>query len=288
LFCRADKNDDDLSNGSSCDEKNDEPMDVNQMISPTRLDSVHANDKESPNSDLNANQLSNNSKRGKNSKKTLKVGIGGFSVKVRSRSKQNHMFDANGSMPDNGDMSNGLVGDTLYEKENDAKKKTCKRRKKPTIEDTFPEYMQAAFFGTETLDKTKKATSTDIKTMTETNKFDEEKMQMLQSLKKNENYSIHLDDNIVKLAQQKRKNEMDLGFEDLLDGDIVNYIFNENRNFIEPNGRNGKKSILLCTSYQWLYICKCMMVRNKRPAHNSDWMVRLWCGKHHCHSNLTT
>jgi hypothetical protein len=54
-------------------------------------------------------------------------------------------------------------------------------------------------------------------------------------------HQISLDENMLKLAQQNKKAHLELGIEDFLDGDIVSYLFNENRNLMEFNPEQGKK-----------------------------------------------
>ncbi len=65
-------------------------------------------------------------------------------------------------------------------------------------------------------------------------------MLSIQEEENNDDYSIHLDDNTIKQSKQKRKTQMDLGIDDLLDGDILNYLINENRNLIDSNGQQCK------------------------------------------------
>lgn len=52
-------------------------------------------------------------------------------------------------------------------------------------------------------------------------------------------HHINLDENMFKLAQQNKKGHLELGIEDFLDGDIVSYLFNENRNLMEFNPEHG-------------------------------------------------
>lgn len=54
-----------------------------------------------------------------------------------------------------------------------------------------------------------------------------------------QHHHINLDENMFKLAQQNKKGHLELGIEDFLDGDIVSYLFNENRNLMEFNPEHG-------------------------------------------------
>lgn len=57
-------------------------------------------------------------------------------------------------------------------------------------------------------------------------------------------HHISLDENVFKLAQQNKKGHLELGIEDFLDGDIVSYLFNENRNLMEFNPEHGRVDLL--------------------------------------------
>ena len=77
-------------------------------------------------------------------------------------------------------------------------------------------------------------------------------MLSIQEEENNDDYSIHLDDNTIKQSKQKRKTQMDLGIDDLLDGDILNYLINENRNLIDSNGQQCKFNFKYLLSYVYL------------------------------------
>ena len=131
--------------------------------------------------------------------------------------------------------------------------KIIKRKKKTSLEDTIPAYMQEAFFGANIIAKSKETNAN----FTLDEEFDERNMQMKSSLidsrntKSINNHRISLDENMLKSTQQNKKGHtLELGIEDFLDGDIVSYLFNENRNLIEFNSdqdfnnranRNGTK-----------------------------------------------
>lgn len=100
-----------------------------------------------------------------------------------------------------------------------------KRKKKFTYEDMIPSYMQEAFFGINTLNTCQDAE----------NNFDEPFEKFAEKTQKVEVHKVNLDENLFKLAQQNKKESLELGIEDFLDGDIVSYLFNENRNLIEFN-----------------------------------------------------
>lgn len=42
-------------------------------------------------------------------------------------------------------------------------------------------------------------------------------------------YSVHIDDQLIKTQQNKLRQQMDLGIDDLIDGDLVNYFMGDNR-----------------------------------------------------------
>ena len=69
-------------------------------------------------------------------------------------------------------------------------------------------------------------------------------------------HQISLDENLFKLAQQQnKKGQLELGIEDFLDGDIVSYLFNENRNLMEFNPEQGfiiNNSLLLLLLFKFV------------------------------------
>jgi hypothetical protein len=98
-------------------------MDTNHLMSPNR----NSETKESPNS----------AKKGAKKKTQTKIGVGGFSLKVRSRAKPNHNHNNNNDHQDNDDlnqMANNLTSNNLI----------VRRKKKTSVEDTFPQYMQVS------------------------------------------------------------------------------------------------------------------------------------------------
>ena len=95
-------------------------MNTNHLISPNR----NSETKESPNS----------AKKGAKKKTQTKIGVGGFSLKVRSRAKPNHNHNNNNNNKDLNQIANNITSNNL----------TVRRKKKTSVEDTFPQYMQVS------------------------------------------------------------------------------------------------------------------------------------------------
>ncbi len=114
---------------------------------------------------------------------------------------------------------------------------------KVTIEDQMPANMQEAFFGASVLARTREATFNPDEA-----ELDESKLRLKAAAATLANqHRISLDENMLKSAQAARKGHpLELGIEDFLDGDIVSYLFSENRNFIDYDaqdfsGRTGQR-----------------------------------------------
>ncbi len=159
-------------------------------------------------------------------KRYINIGLGGFNLKFRSRAKmqQNETPAEAAAAAAAAAAEETRTGST-----------TIKRKKKITIEDTIPAYMQEAFFGTLTL-----STCNDDRGGGDAAAASEEqaiKLEQARKLAANRDlhHRINLDENMLKLAQQKQRGHLELGIEDFLDGDIVSYLFNDNRNLMEFN-----------------------------------------------------
>ena len=85
--------------------------------------------------------------------------------------------------------------------------KIIKRKKKTSLEDTIPAYMQEAFFGANIIAKSKETNAN----FTLDEEFDERNMQMKSNLidsrntKSINNHRISLDENMLKSTQQNKK-----------------------------------------------------------------------------------
>lgn len=93
-----------------------------------------------------------------------------------------------------------------------------------------------AFFGVNTLQTCK-----NVDLENESINLDSEKYERVNKMTNND-HQINLDENMLKLAQQNRKAHLELGIDDFLDGDIVSYLFNDNRNLMEFNTEQGELS----------------------------------------------
>lgn len=151
-------------------------------------------------------------------KRYINIGMGGFNLKFRSRAKMHQQQQQNEA---NSEASGAQGADA-----------NNKRKKKLTTEDMMPPYMQEAFFGMNTLmscsDGQLPGVSDDDELLTK--RLEQEK-----KVSARESHRIHLDENMLKLAQQKQRGHLELGIDDFLDGDIVSYLFNDNRNLMEFN-----------------------------------------------------
>lgn len=133
------------------------------------------------------NLINQNNKKQGPQKRSINFGLGGFNLRFRSRAKiqQNEDSGAN---------------------DNENKVTTNKRKKKVTIEDTIPAYMQEAFFGSLTL-----ANSNDLDLSgvdDSAAKFEFENRKCVK-----DQHRINLDENMLKIAQQKKAGHLELGIE---------------------------------------------------------------------------
>lgn len=191
---RADKNDDDSR--SSSEDKTEFPIDdPNQSNEPKIKSFVAPAAVNMP-------------------KRTVLIGLGGFNSKSRNRIK----------VVENAEMIAMMSGSLGQDQDNKTK---ISRKKKTTIEDLIPTNMQDAFFGSNVLAKCREANFDLDEELDDTNSLCKMKF------KKDSNHQISLDENMLNSAQQNKKGHLELGIEDLLDGDIVSYLFSENRSLID-------------------------------------------------------
>jgi len=183
-------------------------------------------------------------------KRTILLGLGGFNSKSRSRATKTTTINEN-----------------LLETDSNNPLNPPKRKKKITIEDQMPVNMQEAFFGSTVLAKSREAT---FRLEEET---DETKIKLA---KTDLNHHINLDENMLRSAQLSKKGPMELGIEDFLDGDIVSYLFSENRNLIDypdqdfsssSRTRNSDEKMFDEKLYEDLFQ---QMVSDKPTKHNSS------------------
>jgi hypothetical protein len=120
-------------------------------------------------------------------KRSINAGLGGFNLRFRSRAKMQQNDDQNLENPDNKSSSN-------------------KRKKKVTVEDMIPAYMQEAFFGSLTLANSNDLDLTGVDDSAERIEFENRKITKDQ-------HKISLDENMLKLAQQKKAGHLELGIE---------------------------------------------------------------------------
>lgn len=154
-------------------------------------------------------------------KRTVLLGLGGFNSKTRARkiTELNELDAATGA-----DSANV--------------KGVTKRKKKVTIEDQIPTNMQEAFFGSSVLARTREESFNPDET-----ELDENKLRLKLAATMANQHRIILDENMLRSAQAGRKGHpLELGIEDFLDGDIVSYLFSENRNLIDYDGQDFAKS----------------------------------------------
>jgi hypothetical protein len=161
-------------------------------------------------------------------KRQVMIGIGGFNPKARIRAKINIDENCNENST-----------------ESVSKASNKRQKKKSVYEEMIPAYMQEAFFGTKTLTKSKEATNSATFNLDEndltyelSNKIKLKEQNSLwyaqhDGIIRSDDHKINLDENMLKSAQQSKKANLELGIEDFLDGDIVSYLFNDNRNLID-------------------------------------------------------
>lgn len=98
--------------------------------------------------------------------------------------------------------------------------------------------MQEAFFGAQMIAKSKEQSGN----FSLDEEFDDtNRSNLIDShyhANRDAHHRISLDENMLKSSSQSKKNHLDIGIEDFLDGDIVSYLFNENRNLIEFNSEH--------------------------------------------------
>ena len=99
--------------------------------------------------------------------------------------------------------------DDLNINENDSK--IIKRKKKTSLEDTIPVYMQEAFFGANMIAKSKESNGN----FSLEEEFEENKIRphLIDNHSDNNNHRISLDENMLKSAQQNKKGHLELGIE---------------------------------------------------------------------------
>ena len=160
-------------------------------------------------------------KKQASSKRQINFGLGGFNPKSRSRPRPHNEtnLDANAQQH--------------LEHENKANKRV---KKKSVLEEMIPVYMQEAFFGATAL-----STQTSYKEDDQDFNLKEEEAVKVSHSKDNF-HKINLDENMLKQAQQSKKANLELGIEDFLDGDIVSYLFNENKNLMDINSYQGNRT----------------------------------------------
>lgn len=163
-----------------------------------------------------------NEKKQQQKRQHANIGVGGFSLKVRNRSRAQFV---------------GEIVAAVETNEKQQQPQQQQRKKKSQFEEMMPAYMQEAFFGTSTIAE---ASTVDCASSLENElavvddaKLAAKREQIMAVA--NSSHCINLDENVFKMAQQNKKGHLELGIEDFLDGDIVSYLFNENRNLMEFN-----------------------------------------------------
>ena len=160
-------------------------------------------------------------KQGATQKRQINFGLGGFNPKARSRARPH---DAH---------ADPTAGQSEMAGESGKVNKRVK--KKSVLEEMIPVYMQEAFFGAQVL-----STQASLKENEDFNLEEDEATLKVNSNNKDDlTHKISLDENMLKQAQQNKKAHLELGIEDFLDGDIVSYLFNENKNLMDINSYQG-------------------------------------------------
>jgi [histone H3]-lysine4 N-trimethyltransferase MLL3 len=165
------------------------------------------------------------SKAAPSTKRQINFGLGGFNPKARTRNRPHN--DVNAS------DANAQLN---LENESKVNKRV---KKKSVLEEMIPVYMQEAFFGASTLSTLGSMSQEDESSF---NLKEEDAIRVNHHNNKDYFHKINLDENMLKQAQQNKKANLELGIEDFLDGDIVSYLFNENKNLMDINSYQGKNS----------------------------------------------
>ena len=163
------------------------------------------------------------SKAAPSNKRQINFGLGGFNPKARTRNKLHN------------DLNSDANAQLNIENENKVNKRV---KKKSVLEEMIPVYMQEAFFGANAL-----STQVSMNQEDDSNFNLKEEEVIRASHSKGNFHKINLDENMLKQAQQNKKANLELGIEDFLDGDIVSYLFNENKNLMDINSYQGNYEI---------------------------------------------